>query len=199
MRWTFVVVGIVVTLVLLVAVVAAIGMMLPQAHVAARQVRFTQAPERVFAVISDFAQTPTWRTDVTRVEMLPPQDGHTMFREHGQDPVTYRVEAIEPPRRLVVRIADTNLPYGGAWIYEVTPTGEGGAQVTITERGEVYNPIFRFVSRFVMSHHATIDAYLGALGKKLGEPVTPEPATAAPAPASAPASAASHASAKIEA
>jgi uncharacterized protein YndB with AHSA1/START domain len=191
MRWTLIVGGLVVTLVLVVAVVALIGAMLPQAHVAARQVRFTQTPERVFAVISDFAQTPAWRKTVTRVEMLPPQDGHVMFREHGQDPVTYRVETIEPPRRMVVRIADTNLPYGGAWIYDVTPTGTGGAQLTITERGEVYNPIFRFVSRYVMSHHATIDTYLGALGEKLGEPVTPEPAPAAPASASAPAAASS--------
>ena len=30
------------------------------------------------------------------------------------------------------------------------------------------------MSRFVFSHHATIDAYLTALGKKLGESVTPE-------------------------
>jgi hypothetical protein len=34
------------------------------------------------------------------------------------------------------------------------------------------------MSRFVFSHHATIDAYLTALGKKLGEPVTPENASA---------------------
>jgi hypothetical protein len=51
-------------------------------------------------------------------------------------------------------------------------------QITITERGEVYNPIFRFMSRYVFSHHATIDAYLTALGKKLGESVTPENASA---------------------
>ena len=117
-----------------------------------------------------------------------------LVRRHGSDAVTYRVEASEPPRRRVVRIADTNLAYGGTWTYDVTlvvpagtaapvastaAAGEGAdaaplTQITITERGEVYNPIFRFMSRFVFSHHATIDAYLTALGKKLGEPVTPE-------------------------
>jgi acetaldehyde dehydrogenase (acetylating) len=117
-----------------------------------------------------------------------------MFREHGSDAVTYRVEASEPPRRRVVRIADANLPYGGTWTYELTPAAAGTSanatanatanadaapltQVTITERGEVYNPIFRFMSRFVFSHHATIDAYLTALGKRLGEPVSPENAS----------------------
>jgi uncharacterized protein YndB with AHSA1/START domain len=171
--------------VLIVAVVALIGMMLPQDHVAARMVRVRQTPEQVFAIISDVEKVPTWRADVTRVEILPIENGHMMFREHGSDAVTYRVEASEPPRRRVVRIADANLPYGGTWTYDlmpVAPAAEAGAsadaapltQITITERGDVYNPIFRFMSRFVFSHHATIDAYLIELGKKLGEPVTLE-------------------------
>jgi hypothetical protein len=201
MRTVLIVTGVVIgVLVLLVAVVALIGMTLPQDHVAARTVRVRQTPEQVFAIISDVERVPTWRADVTRVEILPSDNGRMMFREHGSDAITYRVEASEPPRRRVVRIADANLPYGGTWTYDVTPlapaaaaseaaaartvsagpapsTGGGPTtltQITITERGEVYNPIFRFMSRFVFSHHATIDAYLTALGKKLGEPVTPE-------------------------
>ena len=174
MRAVLIAAGVVIgALVVLVAVVALIGMMLPQNHVAARMVRVRQTPDQVFAIISDVEKVPTWRTDVTRVEILPADNGHMMFREHGSDAVTYRVEASEPPRRRVVRIADANLPYGGTWTYEVTPLAPL-TQITITERGEVYNPIFRFMSRFVFSHHATIDAYLIALGKKLGESVTPE-------------------------
>ena len=38
----------------------------------------------------------------------------------------------------------------------------------MAEDGEVYNPIFRFVSRFVMGHHATMDRYLRNLGRKFG-------------------------------
>jgi uncharacterized protein YndB with AHSA1/START domain len=195
MRTVLIAAGVIVGgLVLLVAVVAVIGMMLPQNHVAARMVRVRHTPEQVFAIISDVEKVPTWRSEVTRVEILPLDDGRVMFREHGSDAVTYRVEASEPPRRRVVRIADANLPYGGTWTYELTPAAAGTSanatanatanadaapltQVTITERGEVYNPIFRFMSRFVFSHHATIDAYLTALGKRLGEPVSPENAS----------------------
>jgi hypothetical protein len=177
-------------LVLIVAVVTLIGVTLPQDHLATRTVRVRQTPEQVFAIISDVEKVPAWRPDITRVEILPPDNGRMMFREHGSDAVTYRVEASEPPRRRVVRIADANLPYGGTWTYDVTPVASTPVassassvhapltEITITERGEVYNPIFRFMSRFVFSHHATIDAYLTALGKKLGEPVTPAtPAT----------------------
>jgi hypothetical protein len=49
----------------------------------------------------------------------------------------------------------------------------GGAseetRVRITEDGEVYNPIFRFVSRVVMGHTAMLDSYLRALGKAVGQ------------------------------
>jgi hypothetical protein len=42
-----------------------------------------------------------------------------------------------------------------------------GSELRITEEGEVYNPIFRFVSRFIMGHTATIDSYLSAVRKRL--------------------------------
>jgi hypothetical protein len=35
--------------------------------------------------------------------------------------------------------------------------------LTITERGEVYNPFFRFVSRYVMGHTQSIDEFMAAL------------------------------------
>jgi hypothetical protein len=68
-----------------------------------------------------------------------------------------RVETIAP-RRIVNRIADPKLPFGGSWTYEVAPSGDG-TELTITENGEVYNPLFRFVSRFIMGHSATIEKY----------------------------------------
>ena len=53
-------------------------------------------------------------------------------------------------------------------------------RVTVTEHGEVYNPIFRVVSKYIMGQTSTIDSYLTALGKKFGNDVTP--ADAAPVP-----------------
>lgn len=178
MRWIGLIVGLLVVIVLVVVVV---GALLPKGHVAARRVRLGAGPERVFAVISDVGGTAAWRKDISKIEMLPVEDGKTVFREQGaHDAITYRVEALEAPRRMIVRIADASLPFGGAWTYELVPHGSGGTELTITERGEVYNPVFRFMSRFVFSQHATIDAYLRALGAKLGEaePVRPEPVEA---------------------
>jgi hypothetical protein len=65
----------------------------------------------------------------------------------------------QPPRRLVTRIADQSLPFGGTWTYELTPAGSG-TRLTITEHGTVFNPVFRFMSRFVFGHAATIERFL---------------------------------------
>jgi len=65
------------------------------------------------------------------------------------------------------------LPYGGSWSFELKPES-GETRVRITEDGEVYNPLFRFVSRFVMGQTATLDAYLAAMGKAAGENVQAE-------------------------
>jgi hypothetical protein len=79
----------------------------------------------------------------------------------------------ERPTTLVTRITDKSLPFGGRWEYRVAGEG-GGSRVRITEHGEVYNPVFRFVSRFIMGHTATASAYLKALGARFGATVTPE-------------------------
>jgi uncharacterized protein YndB with AHSA1/START domain len=127
-----------------------------------------QAPEAVFSVISNFQQAPSWRPDIKQVEILPPENGHVRFREQGSNgSITYEVTDIQPPRRMVTRIVDKSLPFGGSWTYELTPTSDG-CRLTITENGEVYNPVFRFVSRFIIGQTRTIDEYLNNLRRRFG-------------------------------
>ena len=166
MRWAIGIVGVLVALVVLVVVV---GALLPKAHVASMSARYAAAPDALWRSLFNVRAFPQWRTDIARVELLPDEDGKLGWREHGKnDAITYRLEASEPPRRLVTRIADKKLPYGGTWTYELVPDGSG-TRLTITERGEIYNPIFRFVSRFLMGHHATLDGMLKSVAKQFGE------------------------------
>jgi hypothetical protein len=99
--------------------------------------------------------------------MLPPENGRPRFREVGsQGAITYRVEAMEPPSRLVTRIADPSLPFGGTWTFEIRRQGSD-TELTITEDGEVYNPIFRFMSKVIVSPTATIEKYQENLKKRV--------------------------------
>ena len=175
MRWVLGIVGVLVVVVLLVYVV---GLALPKSHVASVSARYNTPPDTIWSLLNDPAAFPQWRPGVARVEILPDENGQRGWREYGkQDAVSYRVVEADAPRRLVARIADENLPYGGTWTYELTPAGSG-TRLTITERGEIYNPIFRFVARFVLGYTGTMMDVLRAVGAKHGETVTPEASSA---------------------
>jgi uncharacterized protein YndB with AHSA1/START domain len=153
--------------------VVIIGYLLPVRHEATVSATIPAAPEAVWAVLTDPASYPKWRGDVTSVDVLPTDSGHVAWREQGRNgAIAFVVEEAERPARLVTRITDKSLPFGGSWEYLVT--GEGaGSRVQITEHGEVYNPVFRFVSRFIMGHSATVSAYLKALAARFGTTVVP--------------------------
>jgi len=151
----------------IVAAIVIVGAMMPIGHVATRSASYRRPPEDVWAAITG---DPRWRSDVQGYHPLQPRNGHRTWKEldrRGSGVTFEEVEAI-PPQRLVVRIADEKLPFGGTWTYVVAPES-GGCMLTITENGEVYNPVFRFVSRFIIGHTASLDAYLNNLHRKLGE------------------------------
>jgi len=133
MRWIVYVVG---AIVLVGIVVTAIGAMLPKAHSASRTARIA----------------------------MPPEALHALILKRIGEPQEYplRVERNEPPSLVVTRIVGERLPFGGTWTYRIAPA-TGGSELTITEDGEVYNPIFRFMSRFVFGHYGTMDAFLKTL------------------------------------
>ena len=171
MKWVLAGVGVIVVLV---AAVAVVGMLLPRDHVVARAARIAAPPDSVWRLLTTPAEFPTWRTGLTAVELLPAGQYLAMWREQSRSgSIAMAIEAQDPPRRLVTRIADTTLAFGGSWEFDVAADGAEASRVTITERGSVYNPIFRFVSRYVMGHTATIDVYLRALGHHYGQDVAP--------------------------
>ena len=161
-------------LVLIVLVVVTIGAFLPQQHISTCAARFQQTPDAVWEAITDYEKFPAWRKDVTRVEALPEVNGKPAWREFGPQggSIPYQVMVMVPPRALVTRIADPKLPFGGTWTYEISSPADGGSMLRITEDGEIYNPIFRFASRFVLGYSRTQEEYLRALGAKFGQSVT---------------------------
>jgi uncharacterized protein YndB with AHSA1/START domain len=154
-------------LLVVVLVTIAIGYMLPQNHSVSRERTFSVKPETLFTQITNPAAYPEWRTGVTRVEILPSVNGLVRFRESGSDgDIVFVFERVEPGWRVVSRIADKSLPFGGSWTYELRPAA-AGTVLRITEDGEVYNPLFRFISRFVLGHYKSIDRLLDDLERRV--------------------------------
>jgi len=114
---------------------------LPRTHKASRTLRVKRPPADVWPVVIQVTQA----SDVP-VDVLDSQ----------------------PPHRLVTRVTEKEKNFGGTWTIDLTPVGEGST-VTIAEDGWVANPIFRFVSRVVIGHHATMDGVLKQVAKGLDE------------------------------
>lgn len=152
-----------------VLLVVLIGYLLPSDHVASVEARLAASPDEVWGVLTDVESYPEWRRGVDRVERLADVDGRPVWREVARTgAMTLGVEEAESGRRWVVRILDEDLPFGGTWTYELRPD-QAGMVLTITESGSVYNPIFRFASRFIMGHDATMRAWIEDLKARLGE------------------------------
>ncbi len=130
-----------VVLVAVFAIVGVMGMLLPRTHVASRTLRVKRAPADVWPIV-----TQTMNASDVPVDIL---------------------ESV-PPYRLVSKVKDTETMFGGTWTVAIAAVPDGST-VTITEDGWVGNPIFRFVSRFVIGHHATMDGMLKQVAKTFNE------------------------------
>ena len=170
MKWVVLIGG---GLVVLVALMALVGAMLPRDHHATRRARFHAAPDALYAVLMG---PPDWRTGVKGFGVLPDQDGRKRWWEqdtHGQK-ITFELVEAKPPERVVTRIAEAGLPFGGSWTFEIAPVAGGGAELRIREDGEVYSVFFRFMARFVFGYTASIETYLRDLAVKFNDQVTIE-------------------------
>lgn len=170
MKWVLIAVAVIVGLGVLVFV---IGALLPTAHVATIEATYRAPADRVFATIADVQGGVGWRTGLEQVEILSAAGEPLRWREKSSfGTLTFRREEFAPPARLIGRIDDTSQGFGGRWIYEVAPRGEQTV-LRITEEGEVYNPVFRFMSRYVFGHYRTLEQYARDLGRHLGQDVAP--------------------------
>jgi hypothetical protein len=105
------------------------------------------------------------------MERLPDRNGHAVWKEvRGPNALTQEVEAFDPAaRRMVTRIVDESA-FGGTWTWTVTPREDGGATLTITEAGEVHNPLFRAIAHVFLDPRGTMDRVHRDLAAHLGEP-----------------------------
>jgi hypothetical protein len=151
----------------IIAIPVVVGFLLPKRHVATRSAFIAQPCAEVFKLISG---PPVWRSDVSGWKELAPMDGLYAWNETTKngDTIIYQRVRSEPPRLLVSRIADPSLPYGGTWTFALEETN-GGTLLRITEDGEVHNPIFRFMSRFVFGYSSTIEKYLTNVSAHYGQ------------------------------
>lgn len=152
----------------LVAALVVAGLLTPRDHVVARAVQLPVTPQLVWTTIRDVAHYDAWRTELEMSELVDTDQAQTRWRETSTGgSIAFGITVDEPPTRMTARILDEDLPFTGEWTWQIIATHDG-ARVTITERGSVGNPVFRFIGAYVMGHTKSIDAYLTSLSAHLG-------------------------------
>lgn len=144
---------------------AVVGLVLPRHHLARGSAIVAAPPGQVAAMVREVERQPEWRRAVTAVEVQAREGTRTDYVEiSGSDRIRFILVEEARDTRFVSTIVDDTLPFGGSWTILLASDG-GGTKVTIEERGEVRNPLFRFLAAFVFGHEATLKAYLADLSK----------------------------------
>jgi uncharacterized protein YndB with AHSA1/START domain len=158
-------------LLLFVLAVAGIGAATPRNHRATVTARFSKPPAELWQWLADVKARAQWRTDLRGVESATSASGNPVFVEisrHGRMPL--EVVESNPPKRLVLRIADPKLPFGGAWIHELAADGSG-TLLAITEDGEIKNILMRGAARLFFGYHSTLEAVMQQLARCAGDTI----------------------------
>ena len=159
----------------LIGIAIVIGLFTPVKHVGIARATYARAPDEVWPLVTDLAKWPEWNGGT--MERLPDRDGRAVWAyTDANGRIASEIAEVtmsDGEGRMVTRIADEDLPFGGTWTWEIEPAENGGSHVSITENGEIYNPFFRFMARWFFGYTGTMERFLENLGTKLGEDVTP--------------------------
>jgi hypothetical protein len=160
LRWSLIVAGALVTLGIAGYVV---GMLLPARHTARMKGVVTKPHAEIAAMLRDVRSYPRWRRGIVVEGISQTGDAITYIELAGNDRIAYQLTEPLRDKQFVATMTDPNLPFGGAWTITLTPEG-GTTSVAIQEDGEVRNPLFRLLARYVFGYTTHLKKYLEDLG-----------------------------------
>ena len=149
-----------VSLIVLIVLIYLIGFILPRNHSATITSYLNVPIDSVWKRISKPEEFISWRKEIKKIDVISSDEWIETNRQNDKIPI--KITETIPYAKLVTVINSSNLLFGGTWTYNLKQT-KSGTEITIIENGEVYNPFFRFFSKFVFGHTATIKNYLANL------------------------------------
>jgi carbon monoxide dehydrogenase subunit G len=154
---------------------AAVGTLLPANHTAQVRFRLAQTPEAVYDVVTDLTTQSRWRTGLDSLRVLDPQPPERWRESTAWGTIEFvRVDRIRPRMAQAEIQGAREQGFGGTWTWDLVPADDGGTIISITENGEIYNPLYRLLSRTVFDHYRTLEQYARDLGSRFGEEVAIE-------------------------
>ncbi len=165
------IIGGLIVLTVLASMIAAIGgTFMDPDHQATVTAHLNVPPDSIFTVITDYSNYPLWRKELLKVELLPPRDTISVWREFDKEKSNWAFEAVEveAPFHIKINIAEPNAPVQGSWTISIVPEGDGSS-VNVIEEGTINNIFFRFLGSLFYSQTASIESYLTSLAARFGQ------------------------------
>ncbi len=158
MKWF---IGLVVAIAVIVTAAYFIGASLPREHEASGSRTYDISQEKLWTIITNVELYPHWRSNVTNVRSRSVEGDVLSWKEtyESGDVLPFIVASSDSISEWVVRIDDTDLPFGGTWTYRLD-TVEGGTEVTISEAGYVDNAFIRLLASVFLNPKATVQQFL---------------------------------------
>lgn len=153
MKYLLLLIGVIICIVLIIVI---IGCLLPVKHTVSIELSLNAGSKEVWQRLRDIKAYPQWRNRLQSVEVQSDSSWIEVDKKSHRLPL--KIVSEEPMQKLVTEINSKDLPFGGTWVFTLRAVG-GQTIVTIRENGEVYNPVFRFVSKYIMGHTASINQY----------------------------------------
>ncbi len=144
------------------------GLVTPRTHVVSRSASLDAPVDVVWSHVRDVARHAEWREvleEVTIEHAAPGTLRWTARTTTGSE--RFEMTADEPPRHFAARSLDDDLSASSEWTWHVQGDARG-ATVTVTERGDVPNPIVRFVRTHLSGFAKPVDHYLRDLARAVG-------------------------------
>ena len=151
-----------------VAAMTLLGWLMPSRYVASQSLLLPVPIADAWTTLVDYPGHTAWRRGLTAVDRLPDAESTEVWRESfGRSTTrTTTIEAHSPSS--LVRQFDVE---GGSirrrWEFALEPVvSPGNTRITLTEFGEIRNPLRRFVVRFITGRSTTLKDFLRDLAHR---------------------------------
>lgn len=156
-----------------IALVYLIGFLMPVKHQLSVSRQFAVDKKTIWQILVDFGHHANWRRDIVSAEKVSANDvANEIWQEsdnHG-NVIRYENRDIIKEQSLKRVIVSKHLAFGGSWTFNLASDDsqpQAQATLTITENGEVYNPMFRFLGKTVFGFDTSMRRFLEDLDIEL--------------------------------
>ena len=159
--------------------VAGVGTSIPIWHSTKCGADVAAPAAALFAAIADDGSSASWRPELQSVTLVSGSGPTSVWREKYKSGQVLTLQTSSQSFGSIEQVVrtipfDPGLGFDGIWVFDVGKSGQqhGQTRVAINEEGHIYNPVFRFLTKYVFGYEGSIRSYLSDLGAKFGEQPT---------------------------